>query len=114
MELNIIECSQQIGQVKVAANELSKLSLDEQNSTLVLLCDESLISSLAKNIPSNISKTNISLGLPITQTAIKSWVDILFQIQENKLKFGTESVYFYDFQRIFKKISERIPKIYFC
>lgn len=99
MELNIIECSQQIGQVKVAANELSKLSLDEQNSTLVLLCDESLISSLAKNIPSNISKTNISLGLPITQTAIKSWVDILFQIQENKLKLGTESVYFYDFQR---------------
>ena len=26
-------------------------------------------------------------------------VDILFQIQENKLKFGTESIYFYDFQR---------------
>ena len=63
------------------------------------MCDESLISALAKNIPSNISNTNISLGLPITQTAIKSWVDILFQIQENKIKFNTEAVYFYDFQR---------------
>ena len=99
MALNIIECSQQIGQVKVAANELSKLSIEEQNNTLVLLCDESLISALAKNIPSNISNTNISLGLPIAQTAIKSWVDILFQIQENKIKFNTEAVYFYDFQR---------------
>jgi RecB family exonuclease len=99
MNITIVECSQQIGQVKVAANELSKLSIEEQNNTLVLLCDESLISSVTKNIPSSIVKTNVSLGLPITQTAIKSWVDILFQIQENKLKFGTESIYFYDFQR---------------
>ena len=99
MEVSIIECSQQIGQVKIAANELSKLSVAEQNKTLVLLCDESLISSLTKNIPSKVQKTNISLGLPITHTSIKSWVDILFQVQENKVKFGTESVYFYDFQR---------------
>ena len=99
MNITIVECSQQIGQVKVAANELSKLTIEEQNNTLVLLCDESLISSVTKNIPASINKTNVSLGLPITQTAIKSWVDILFQIQENKLKFGTESIYFYDFQR---------------
>lgn len=99
MDITIVECSQQIGQVKVAANELNKLSIEKQNETLVLLCDESLISSVTKNIPSNIYKTNVSLGLPITQTAIKSWVDILFQIQDNKVKFGTDSIYFYDFQR---------------
>ena len=99
MDIQIVECTQQIGQVKVALNELNGLSVKQQNNTLVLLCDESLISSISKNIPENINKTNISLGLPITQTAIKSWIDILFQIQENKVKFGTESVYFYDFQR---------------
>lgn len=100
IDVQIIECTQQIGQVKIAANELHKLSEQEQNSTLILLCDESLITSITKNIPENIKKTNITLGLPITQTAIKSWVDILFQIQENKMKFNTESIYFYDFQRL--------------
>ena len=99
LDVKIIECTQQIGQVKVAAKELDSLSLDEQNHTLVLLCDESLVSSITKNIPKTIQKTNISLGLPITQTAIKSWIDVLFQIQDNKNKFNTESVYFYDFQR---------------
>ena len=99
LQVNIIECTQQIGQVKVASKELDALSTEEQSQTLVLLCDESLISSIAKNIPESIQKTNISLGLPITQTAIKSWIDVIFQIQENKNKFNTESVYFYDFQR---------------
>ena len=98
-QVNVIECTQQIGQVKVAAKELNMLSKTEQDKTLVLLCDESLISPVSKNIPKTVQKTNISLGLPLTQTAIKSWVDILFQIQENKKKFNTESVYFYDFQR---------------
>ena len=99
IQVNVIECTQQIGQVKIAAKELDLLSKEDQNQTLVLLCDESLISSIAKNIPKKIEKTNISLGLPIKQTAIKSWIDILFQIQENKNKFNTDSVYFYDFQR---------------
>ena len=39
------------------------------------------------------------MGLPLTQTAVKSWVDLLFQIQENKVKFQTDSIYFYDLQR---------------
>jgi len=100
IDIQIIECTQQIGQVKIASTELHKLSKKEQDSTLILLCDESLITSITKNIPENIQKMNISLGLPITQTAIKSWVDILFQIQENKVKFNTEAIYFYDFQRL--------------
>ena len=100
-ELNaqFIECAQHIGQVKVAANELSKLSTKELNNTLVLLCDEALIGSMINHIPKNVAKTNLTLGLPLTQTAVKSWVDLLFQIQENKVKFQTDSIYFYDLQR---------------
>ena len=100
-ELNakIIECAQHIGQVKVAANELSKLSTSEIGKTLVLLCDEALIGSMIHHIPANVNKTNLTLGLPLTQTSVKSWIDILFQIQENKVKFKTDSIYFYDLQR---------------
>ena len=99
LNAKFIECSQHIGQVKVAANELNKLSTTELNKTLVLLCDETLISSMINHIPKNVTKTNLTLGLPLTQTAVKSWVDLLFQIQENKIKFQTDSIYFYDLQR---------------
>ena len=99
LDVKIIECAQHIGQVKVAANELSKLSTNELNKTLVLLCDEALIGSMINHIPKNVAKTNLTLGLPLNQTAVKSWVDLLFQIQENKVKFQTDSIYFYDLQR---------------
>ena len=99
MDVKIIECAQHIGQVKIAADELSKLSEEEVNNTLVLLCDEALIGSIIHHIPKNVSKTNLTLGLPLTQTAVKSWIDILFQIQENKIKFQSNSIYFYDLQR---------------
>lgn len=99
LNVKIIECAQHIGQVKIAANELGKLSTNELNKTLVLLCDEALIGSMINHIPKNVAKTNLTLGLPLTQTAIKSWVDLLFQIQENKVKFQTDSIYFYDLQR---------------
>ncbi len=99
LDAKVIECAQHIGQVKIAANELSKLSIDELNKTLVLLCDEALIGSMINHIPKNVAKTNLTLGLPLTQTAVKSWVDLLFQIQENKVKFQTDSIYFYDLQR---------------
>ncbi|MEJ6590215.1 MAG: PD-(D/E)XK nuclease family protein [Crocinitomicaceae bacterium] len=99
LNAKVIECAQHIGQVKVAANELSKLNPSEISSTLVLLCDEALIGSMIHHIPDNVIKTNLTLGLPLTQTSVKSWIDILFQIQENKVKFQTDSVYFYDLQR---------------
>jgi len=99
LNAKFIECAQQIGQVKVAANELSKLGIKELNKTLVLLCDEALIGSMINHIPKNVAKTNLTLGLPLTQTAVKSWVDLIFQIQENKAKFQTDSIYFYDLQR---------------
>ena len=99
MNVKIIECAQHIGQVKIAADELSKLKEDEINDTLVLLCDEALIGSMIHHIPKNVHKTNLTLGLPLTQTAVKSWIDILFQIQDNKVKFQSDSIYFYDLQR---------------
>ena len=99
LDAKVIECAQHIGQVKVAANELSKLSINELNKTLVLLCDEALIGSMINHIPKNVAKTNLTLGLPLTQTAVKSWIDLLFQVQENKVKFQTDSIYFYDLQR---------------
>lgn len=100
LEINVIECAQHTGQVKVAATELSKLNPTELESTLVLLADETLISSMVKNIPLSVGKANITLGLPLNQTPIKTLVDLIFDIQENKVRFKTNAIYYKDLQRI--------------
>ena len=98
MEVTIVESVQKTGQVKIAATALSTLTKEELNDTLLLLADETLISPVVKNLPKSIGKANISLGLPIRNTAIKTWVDLVFGIQENKARFRTQAIYFQDLQ----------------
>lgn len=98
--IEVIECVQHTGQVKVAGTILNKMTKDEIDSTLLLLADESLIAPLVKNLPKNIGKANITLGLPLKNTSLRSWIDLLFSIQENKKHFKTNSAYFQDVQKI--------------
>jgi RecB family exonuclease len=104
MNISIVQCAQLTGQVKVASTELEKLSKKELDDTLVLLADETLISALIKNIPATVDKANITLGLPLNQTPIKSWVEIVFDIQENKNRFKTKAIYYKDLQRIINHV----------
>ena len=83
MNVEIFDCVQVTGQVKVASTILQGLSKNEVDQTMLLLADESLVGPLLKNLPANIKKANITLGLPIRNTAVKIWVEIIFSIQEN-------------------------------
>lgn len=98
MEVMMVSCAQKTGQAKVAATILEQAEPEEMKDTLLLLADETLISSVIKNLPEKVGKANITLGLPIRNTAIKTWVDLLFSIQENHRRFRTKSLYFYDLQ----------------
>jgi hypothetical protein len=39
------------------------------------------------------------LGLPLKFTPVKTWVDLIFRIQENKKRFGEEVIYFGDLEQ---------------
>lgn len=96
LNIEVIECTQTTGQVKVVGTELSKLSPEELSCTLVLLADESLVVALMKNIPESVQSANITIGLPLKQTPMKSFVDLIFSIQENKTRFNSKAAYFRD------------------
>ncbi|MFM7682626.1 MAG: hypothetical protein ACKO7P_07750, partial [Bacteroidota bacterium] len=98
-EITLIDCAQYTGQVKVAATELSRLSKEQLNETLVLLADEALIVPMLRNIPKSVGKANITLGLPLKFTPVKTWVDLIFRIQENKKRFGEDVIYFGDLEQ---------------
>lgn len=97
--IRIIECAQQTGQVKTAATILQNFDVKDFNETLILLADESLIAPLLKNLPKKIGTANITLGLPLRNTALRTWVDLIFSIQENKTRFKSEAIYIHDLQR---------------
>ena len=98
LNVELIECAQNTGQVKVASTLLESWTEKQVNETLVLLADETLIGSMLKNLPKKVGKANITLGLPIRNTALRTWVELFFSIQENKRRFKTKSIYFNDLQ----------------
>ncbi len=98
MHIELISCAQKTGQAKVAATILASLTKEQLDETVVLLADESLIGAVIKNLPASIGKANITLGLPIRNTAVLTWVDLIFSIQENKSRFRTNAIYFNDLQ----------------
>ena len=97
MEFNVVECSQTTAQAEVIATELLKLSPRDRPQTLILLADGIQLKSLLHHLPTSIEKANITLGLPLKNTAIKTWVEMIFQFQEGILQYGTSSLYFKQF-----------------
>src|SRR5690554_2734918 len=102
-EFNIINCAQPTGQAKVSATILyDQIPHNELSKTLLLLADEKLIVPVMKNIPKSVGEANITLGLPLKNTAIKSWVDMLFGVQEHFQQFNSKQIYHKDFIRFIK------------
>jgi len=95
MNVDVIECAQLTGQVKVASSYLLQLNQDELSQTAIVLADEALISPLLKNIPKHVQKVNVTLGTPLKSTSVRNWVDILFAVQEIKQRFGNSTSYYH-------------------
>jgi ATP-dependent helicase/nuclease subunit B len=100
--LDLISCAQGIAQVKVAASLLSKMNENELNDTLLLLADETLAGPMMKNLPLNIGRANITMGLQLRDTSVKLWVDLMFSIQENFSRFKTNSFYHKDLFKLWQ------------
>lgn len=100
--IEIIQCAQSIAQVNTASTLLSKMSPSELDETLLLLADETLAGPMMKNLPQNIQKANITMGLQLRDTSIKLWVDLLFSIQENFQRFKTKSMYHKDLFKLWQ------------
>jgi ATP-dependent helicase/nuclease subunit B len=108
-EITIIGVSGNIGQVKFAANEISRL-LNENTPTeniSIVLNEESLLIPLLNSIPEGINAFNITMGFPLKLTSIYSLTELIFTLQQNSVRFGQVKqskeplFYFKDLQKLF-------------
>ncbi|MBI2259382.1 MAG: PD-(D/E)XK nuclease family protein [Flavobacteriia bacterium] len=95
LNIEIISCSQNTGQIKVVSDILLEKNYSTSND-LLLLADEDLITPIFQNIPAELEKANITLGLPLRLSPIKSWLEIIIHIQEGFKKHRKKSIYYKD------------------
>ena len=108
-KIELIGCAQITGQVKVMSTLLDGFSEEKIASTLVLLADESLIAPLLHSIPKKVGEANITLGLPLKKTVLRTWFDLVFKVQEGIVKYGKAIVYHKDLLAFWNH-----PFIYSC
>ncbi|MBN9294062.1 MAG: PD-(D/E)XK nuclease family protein [Flavobacteriia bacterium] len=82
LEINVIACAQTTGQVKAAASILEKMPEEHISETLILLAEEDLLVPLLKNIPAKVGKANITLGLSLDNSILKTWIELIFKVQK--------------------------------
>lgn len=92
-ELRITSCAQPGSMLKVVQDELSGMQRQELDETVLLLADESLIVPAIKHVPKSVGAANITLGLPLKLTALRPWVEHIFEFQRNFEYFKTEALY---------------------
>ena len=99
--ITIIGAAKNVGQVKVVADILqNKLKLTDADAldTVIVLPDEKLLSPLIAELPNTISALNITMGLTIAGSNPAVFIDILFRLYQNSLKYqrpGTEQRFYY-------------------
>jgi hypothetical protein len=92
-DLRITSCAQSGSMMKVVQNELSRMHRQELDDTVLLLADETLIVPAIKHIPKSVGVANITIGLPLKLTALRPWVELIFEFQRNFEYFKTDSLY---------------------
>ncbi len=96
-KLSAISCVSNVVQCKYVNSLLHEISpaLQFDKQTAIVLTDESLLMPLLHSLPPEISKqVNVTMGYPLRQTSVYSFVERLLELQKNVRKTN-EKVTFY-------------------
>ena len=89
--ISITGAPKQIGQTKYVGELLCELFHENKlESTALILADETLLLPILNSLPKAIDTINITMGLPLAQTPLKSLVDQWF-----KLSYGKTKTFYY-------------------
>jgi CRISPR/Cas system-associated exonuclease Cas4 (RecB family) len=115
-KIEIIGVAKNIGQAKIAGNiinELSEKGVDLQHTALVL-ADENLLFPVLHSLPTTIADINVTMGYPLKNTPVFSYIDLVFNLHENAQKIaGNTKKYSYYHSDILKLLTHPYNVILF-
>ena len=95
---DVIACPKNISQAKVAAEVIKSFSKDdlEDSNTAIVLADEALLYPVLHNLPSEVKQLNITMGSPLKNTTLFVFVEALFSMHINAIKYNRNAFYYKD------------------
>lgn len=97
--IHIYNVPQNISQAKLMAKVFTK----RNEKTALIFNDESLLIPFLSGLPENDIPMNVSMGLPVKQTPIFSFLQLLFGIQLDYQSFGKNGIYHQSFESILRQ-----------
>lgn len=80
LRLQTVRAPNDVSQAWCAAELLKEASAEERTNTAVVLADESLLQPLLEALPPDIGPLNITMGLPVAQLPIGSFLEALHRL----------------------------------
>ncbi len=94
--IHVVSTSQEVAQAKYAGNYLKTLTEEELQQTALVLCDETIFSSVMESLPENVKRVNITMGYPLKNSNLSSFFKQIFQLQIFREKNKSKGFYYYD------------------
>lgn len=86
-EVTAVACAQVVSQVQALAVKLATLKDSKdfrEESTVIVLADETLLLPVLNAIPPSIAEVNVSMGYPLTHSSMYKLINLLIELQANK------------------------------
>ena len=64
-------------------------SSDNEKENAVVLCNETLLLPVLHSIPEEVKNVNITMGFPLAQTPVYSFINAAMELQTNGYRFDT-------------------------
>ena len=91
--INIRSCSSSYAQAVVCADILAEVNLQEELNTAIILNKEELLVPVLYNLPDNISALNITMGYPVGNSPLSSFVNALIALWQSPQQRAKSAFY---------------------
>ncbi len=97
-EIEFCEAAHRVDQAQVVAGLLTEENPDQLKNTVLVLADESLLIPILDKLPAEIDKPNITMGVGLTDSTFKTWLEALYDVaiykiaNQKEVKFPVEKI----------------------
>ncbi|MBS0011204.1 MAG: PD-(D/E)XK nuclease family protein [Bacteroidales bacterium] len=95
--VNIYSAPSDVAQAKLIPSLIEDdVISDDPNETAVILADENLLLPVLNSLPETVRNINVTMGYPLFQTPVYSFVNQLLRLQKNRSGHGQDAAFYYN------------------